>query len=212
MATKLGVFNSALLELGHVNVVDTGEPVEAARSLVHAYDRVVGECLAAGSWNWATETIKAVADTGVTPEFGFPEVFAKPSDFVRTIAVSDDENFAYPLTQYYDDVSYWSADMSPIYVRYVSDDTGMGMDLNKWTPLFERYVSLELAARVCNRLTQSESLRETIRKDRDKAKRAALNQDAMDEPQPKFPPPGRWNMARGGGGGGERGSRGSLTG
>ena len=90
MATKAGVFNSALLELGHRALVDTGEPVEAGRDLNRHYSRVVNDCLAVGSWNFAMETIKAVADTGVTPNFGFTEVFAKPSDCVRTFGVSQD--------------------------------------------------------------------------------------------------------------------------
>lgn len=209
---KIDLFNSALLELGHNSLTDTGEAVEAGRVLNQVYSRVVADCLSAGSWNFAMETIQADADTGVTPNFGYPEVFAKPSDWVRTIGVSYDPYFSVPLTQYYDDVSYWSADSTPIYVRYVSDDTGMGMELNRWPASFTRYVELELAERVCLRITQSESLRESIQKKRDKAKTFALNVDVMNEAQPKFTPMGSWNSARGSGNRGDRGSRGNLTG
>lgn len=212
MATKLGLFNSALTEIGHVNLVDTGEAVEAGRVLNEVYTRVVDDCLAVGSWNFATETIKATADTGVTPNFGFTEVFAKPSDWVRTVAVSGDEYFSFPLTQYFDDVNFWSADLSPIYIRYVSDDTGMGYELTRWPASFTRYVELELAARVCSRLTESDSRLGNIRDDRDKARTRALNEDAMNEPQPKFPPTGSWNRSRWGRSGGDRGNRGSLIG
>jgi hypothetical protein len=71
---------------------------------------------------------------------------------------------------------------------------------------------LELAARVGYKLTQSEGLMERLEKKRDKARRTALNHDAMNEVNPKFPPPGNWTMARGGQSGRDRGSRGSLTG
>ena len=212
MATKLGVWNLALVDLGHRRLSDTGEAVEAGRELTSVYDQVVAECLAAASWNFAMETIKAVSDTGVTPNFGYPEVFAKPSDWVRTYAVSQDENFALPLLYYYDDANFWSADSSPIYVRYVSNDTGLGRDLTRWPAAFTRYVELELAARLSPRLTASESLRDRIAKERDKARKSAKNQDAMNEPNPKFPPPSSWTAARSGGTGRERGSRGSLTG
>lgn len=214
MATKLGLFNAALGEIGNDEVDDTGEQIEAARRLVSAWDDVAAECLSAASWNFAMETVKIDADTGVTPSFGFTKVFAKPSDWVRTYAVSMDEYFAYPLTQYYDDDDFWSADASPIYVRYVSDDTGLGMDLQRWTPLFARYVALELADRVCLRINQNETTKERIGKARDKAMKAAKNQDAMDDAQPKFPPPSSWTQARWGSSGGnrDRGSRGSLTG
>lgn len=212
MATKAGVFNAALIELGHKTLVDTGEAVESGRVLNQVWSRVVADCIAAGSWNFAMETIKADADTGVTPAFGYTEVFAKPSDWVRTIAVSLDENFSSPLMQYYDDDSFWSASSTPIYVRYVSDDTGLGMELTRWPATFTRFVELELASRVAPRLTQSEKLRERIDNDRDKARKRALNVDAMNENQPRFAPPGNWSMARGGRGGNDRGNRGSLTG
>ena len=211
MATKLGIFNSALVELGHRRLSDTGEAVEAGRELNAVYNDVVAECLAVGSWNFAMETIQADADTGVTPAFGFTEVFAKPSDWVRTIGVSQDEYFNFPLLQYYDDANFWSADSTPIYVRYVSDDTGLGLELNRWPPAFTRYVALEHAVRVCERLTQNSSLAERTEDRRDRAKRMALNQDAMNEAQPKFAPPGSWTSSRGGKSGGDRGTRNNLT-
>ena len=212
MASKISLFNAALSEIGHRALVDTGEPVEAGRELNRNYNLVVDDCLAAGSWNFAMETIKSVADTGVTPGFGFTEVFAKPLDWVRTIGISSDENFSLPLLQYYDDAGFWSADVSPIYVRYVSDDTGLGYELTRWPSAFRRYVELELADRSCLRINQSESTKERIAKARDKARKTALTLDALNEPNPKFPPMGSWNSSRGGGFGGDRGNRGSLTG
>lgn len=212
MVTKLQLFNAALDELGQTNVSDTGEPIEAAKVLASRYNRVIADCLSAGSWNFAMETIKAASDTGVTPEFGFTEVFAKPSDWVRTIAVSGDEYFSYPLTQYFDDANFWSADNSPIYVRYVSDDTGLGLELSRWPAAFIRFVELELADRCCIRITESETKRNEVSKRRDKARRNALAQDALNEPQPKFPPPGSWTSARSGRIGlRDRGSHSSLT-
>ena len=213
MATKLGVWNGSLGDLGHRRLSDTGEAVEAGRELTAAWSQVVDECIAHGFWNFAMETIQADADTGVTPAFGFSEVFAKPSDWVRTAAVSGDENFAYPLTLYYDDDNFWSADQTPIYVRYVSDDTGLGYDLTRWPALFTRYVELALAERVCMRVTQNKSLKDDIAKDLVTARKKAKNVDAMDEAQPKFPPPSSWTRARwGSSGGNDRGSRSNLTG
>lgn len=212
MATKLGLFNGALLELGHAALSDTGEAVEAGRLLVERYSQTVSECLASGSWNFAMETIQADYDTGVTPNFGFSKVFAKPSDWLRTYAVSADENFSVPLLQYYDDANFWSADVSPIYVRYVSNDTGLGFELNRWTPAFTRFVELSLAERVGYRITQSDSKMEAVEDRARAARKFAIGQDTMNEPQPKFAPPGSWTTARGGATNRDRGSRSSLTG
>jgi hypothetical protein len=207
--TKLATFNNALTELGHTSLEDTGEGVEAGRLLNQVWERVVNDCLSVGSWNFAMETIQADADTGIVPEFGYTEVFLKPEDWVRTIGVSDDEDFTTPLLDYYDDMTFWSAPMTPIYIRYVSNDTGMGFELTRWPAAFTRYAELELALRVCPKIAKSEWDR--VVEMRDKAKRTALNQDAMNEPQPKYPPAGNWTTARGGGSR-ERGRRGSLTG
>lgn len=215
MTTRLALWNLALAELGNERIGDTGDPVKSARELTAAHDQVVTECLAAGSWNFAMEDASVTGDTGlITGRVGYRYGFTKPTDWVRTIAVSLDEYFSAPLTQYYDDADIWKADSTPLYVRYVSNDTGLGRDLAKWPAQFTRFVALELADRVSVALTQNEALRERVEKRRDMARKRALNTDAMNSAQPVFPPPGSWTVARWGGRGGgrDRGSRGSLTG
>lgn len=212
MATKVDLLNAALQELGHKRLSDTGEPVKAARDLLFVYDRVLAECLSSGSWNFAMETIKSDADTGVEPNFGYADVFAKPTDWVRTHGISEDEYFSRPLLHYYDDNNFWSADVTPIYVRYVSNDTGLGLELTRWTQAFTRYVELSLAERICMAVTQNQSLHDRILDMQKKAKRTALNQDAMNEPNPKFKPAGSWTTSRQSRNDRDRGSRSSLTG
>ena len=211
--TKLAVINASLVELGNERITDTGENIKAARETTAVWDQVVAECIASAHWNFAMETVKAVADTGVEPEFGYTEVFAKPADWVRTSGVSEDEYFTYPLLDYYDDANFWSADVSPIYIRYISNDTGLGLELTRWPAKFSRFVSLEIAERVCLALTQNNSLKEQIGKARDKARKEAKNIDAMDENSPRFAPPNSWTQARWGRSSGrDRGRRGSLIG
>jgi hypothetical protein len=212
MATQLGLYNAALRELGERKLASLSERGESRRNLDDVYSDVLEDCLLTGSWNFATETVKLVADTGIEPNFGFNEVFAKPTDWLRTHSISQDEYLSIPLLQYYDDSTFWAADVSPIYVRYVSNDTGLGLDLGNWPRSFTRYVELELATRVCERLTQDAGKLERLEMRRDKARRRALNHDAMNEPNPKFPPVGTWNRARGGGNRSDRGSRQQLTG
>lgn len=209
--SRASVIHSALIEIANLGKISVRN-VDARRIINRVYDEVVAHCLSVGSWNFAMETIQADADTGVTPNFGYTEVFAKPSDYVRTIGISADENFSFPLLNYYDDQNFWSADQTPIYVRYVSDDTGLGLEMSRWPMAFRRYVELELAARSCTALTREPKLTEKIEQVRDKARRAALNQDSMNEPNPKFAPPSSWTLSRQGRGGGDRGNRGSLIG
>lgn len=209
--TQQKLYTAALTELGERKYLTT-ERANAVRVLDEVYDDVLEECLSEASWNFAMETIKLEADTGIEPNFGYKEVFAKPSDWLKTIGVSGDEYLSQPLLHYYDDSNYWSADYTPIYVRYVSNDTSLGMDLTRWPIKFTRYVALSLAARACYRLTQDKSLKEQLEKERHKAEIKAKSQDAMDEAQPKFAPPGSWTRSRWGRNGGDRGNRNSLTG
>jgi len=200
-----------LTALGDYNISLT-ENSTARRVLDNVYDQVVAECLKRGSWNFAMESVKLVADTGVEPNFGDSEIFAKPTDFVRLFALSADENFDHPLLQYVLEQDYIAAPVTPIYMRYVSDDTGMGLELSRWTPDFRRYVELELAARVCFRLTQDKTLADRVDKLRDKARKEALSNDAMDEASAKFKPEGFWNAARRGRNRGDRGRTDKLIG
>lgn len=212
MATKQGLYNEALIALGERKTLIT-ESSESRRALDDVYDNVLQDCLEESSWNFAMETVQLDADTGIEPSFGYTEVFAKPTDWLRTHAISTDENFDFPLMRYYDDGDVWSADESPIYVRYTSNDTGLGLELTRWTRHFARYVELELASRVCLRLTKDKKLKEYIDMERDKARLRAKNSDAMDEPNPKFKPAGSWTTSRiGRSGFGDRGRRNSLTG
>src|SRR5262245_18433485 len=123
------------------------------------------------------ETVRLDADTGATPNFGYAKVFSKPSDWGGNIGVSEDEFFNFPLSAFYDDANFWSADNTPIYARYVSNDTGLGREMTRWTPAFTPYVELELAVRSCMKITQNGSLKREVMDERDTARKTAKNQD-----------------------------------
>ena len=212
MAVKLTVWVAALAAMGERPITDTGEAREPARVLTAAWDAVVEDCLEAGLWNFAKRTSKLAADTGITPSFGPTEIVAKPTDWVRTMMVSADENFSDPYLGFTDEVDYWASDLTPLYVQYVSNDTSYGLNLTAWPRSFTRYVELELAERTCERITQSGGKKADLMRDRDRAKRNALNKDAMNEAT-MFPPTGSWVRARRGGGSNrDRGNRNSFTG
>ena len=195
MATKLGLYNNALIAMGERQLVDTGDQVETARVITTVYDEVLADCLQEADWNFAMETCKLDADTGVTPSFGYSEVFGKPEDWVKTSQISADEYFSTPLLSYYDDAEvFFSADITPIYIRYVSNDTGLGNDLTKWPARYRRYVELEIASRVSERLSKGDT--DALENKRDKAWKNAKAKDAMNDPQPKFSPEGSWSVAR----------------
>ena len=167
--------------------------------------------LAAGQWNFASNSIELSYSPSVEPAFGFRYAFDKPENWVRTVALCEDERFQSPLLCYQDEGGYWYADIDTIYARYVDSGAAFGADYAKWPANFTRYVESWLAARICMSLTQNQSKRDNLERDAEVWLTKAKSTDAMDEAT-KFLPEGSWVRARHGSGRRERGIRSRLIG
>lgn len=214
MPSKLGLYNGALRELGERKLASLSENREPRRVLDSAWDdEAVRTCLAAGQWNFATNSIELTNSPSVEPSFGYQYAFDKPANWVRTVAMCEDEYFNSPLLCYQDEGAYWYADIDIIYVRYVDSGTSFGLDYSKWPPNFTRYVEAWLAARICMSLTQNKSKRDGLEQDAEVWLTKAKSTDAMDE-STKFLPQGSWTRARMSHGRGtwDRGKRSRLIG
>jgi hypothetical protein len=199
MTTKLQVYNNALLLLGERKLASLTENRKPRRVLDQLWDSdFVKGCLEAGLWNFATRTIQSEYSPSITPGFGYRYAHDKPTDWVRTSALSISEYFTDPLMAYQDESAYWFTDQETLFIRYVSDDAAYGSDLSIWPESFSSYVEAELAARAAKSFTQSDQ--ETLRLE-DKAVRAlrsAKAKDAMND-SARYTPTGSWVRARGGG-------------
>lgn len=199
MATILSLYNGALKILGEPRLASTSEEREPRRALDDVYADAVAYCLEAGQWWFASKQVEIDSTPADAPSFGFAYAFVKPSDWVRTMALSADEYFDCPLTRGMDAPEHWYADVDPLYVRYVSDDAAFGGDLTLWPASFTRFVEYELAERICLQITNGKSDFENIVKLKTRAKRDALSKDAMNDVQPKFAPSGSFVQSRMGG-------------
>ncbi|MCW5747735.1 MAG: hypothetical protein KIT36_16220 [Alphaproteobacteria bacterium] len=191
--TKLAVYNGTLRLLGDDRLASLSENREPRRVLDDLWDEHVRACLEAGSWNFALRSIQVGSDPDVALGFGFQFAFEKPDDWLRTAALSADESFALPLTDYADEAEYWKANVEPIYVRYVSDDAAFGMDTTRWTPSFSLFVQSHLAAELAAHHRNAQfgdldRLRQRRRGD-------ALAKDALGQ-APQFAPRGSWVRTR----------------
>lgn len=197
MASKLGLYNSALLIIGERKLASLSEPREPRRALDDAWDDAVAYCLEMGFWNFAMRAVQADHSASVTPAFGYTYAFAKPEDFIRTYALGSTETFDPPLLTVVDEPNYWYANIDPLYAKYVSNDTAYGMDLSLWSESFADYVSIRLANKTCKRIT-GKFPDDDMKKEEKRALAQARSKDAMDEP-PGFPPRGTWVTSRLGG-------------
>lgn len=225
MADRLELYNDALMLCGEKFLASLSEPRESRRLLDQVWTASGGAikyCLEQGQWHFAMRTEQIDADPDITPAFGLANGFPKPSDWIATSAVCSDERFNTPLVQYADEIGYWYADITPIYVKFVSNDADYGGDLGKWPATFADYVSAYLASKVIMKLAgDKEKLVALLGRDMTGQKEGILrgrlslakNKAAMTQPAMR-PAQGSWTRSRYGSGGyrNDRGNPGSLIG
>lgn len=196
MATQLGLYNRALRHCGERRLASLTENREPRRVLDDIWnDGIVETCLSQGFWNFAMRAIEIPASTLVTPAFGWSYAFEKPTDLQRVAGLSADETFNTPLTQYMDEIGYWLANVTPLYVRYISNSLSYGKDLSRWPQMFTDFVAASMALQLVPTLTQDEKRIGRVASLVAVFKTQALNIDAMDEAT-QFMPQGGWTAAR----------------
>lgn len=214
--TKLQLYNGALRLCGDVALATVTDSVESRRLLDAAWDEgAIDAVLEMGLWNFAMRTVAIDYDESVEPDFGFDRAFAKPSDWIRTAAVSDNEFFGSTLPGDFlrDEAGYWWASgLDRIYVREVSNGANYGSSLALWPRSFARLMQAYLAQEIGPKIREASTRLEIIEKKFQKRLVEARSRDAMNEGA-SLPPVSAWRQARAGRGSSrERGTRSRLTG
>jgi len=212
MATsRLQIYNDALLLCGERFLNSLTEEREPRRLLDHVWNNEgVEGCLEEGQWFFAMRTIRIDYDPGIEPEYGYQYAFEKPSDWRLTSAVCQDEFFRVPQTRYFDESDYWYSDLTELYIRYVSDDSGYGLDLSRWPRKFTKFVAAHFASEIIHKI-DAERANEMLAV-RERRLMESKNHDAMAD-STVFPAQGSWSSARQQGySRRDRGNRGNLIG
>jgi hypothetical protein len=193
--TQLALYNEALRLIGERRLASLVENREPRRVLDDVWnDGARDFCLEQGQWNFAMRAVK-ITKSATVPAFGYANAFDKPSDFVRTAGVADDEFFNVPLTRMVEEVGFWFADIDPIYVRYISNSATYGFDLTRWPQTFSKYVAAFLASEVVFTLTQSTEKQKYILGIMHQRLIDARSKDAMAD-STAFLPQGGWTSSR----------------
>lgn len=205
MATdRLKIYNGALLLCGEGQLSSVTENREARYLLDLVWnDGGVRYCLEQAQWHFAMRASRFDYEPSIDPDWGYRRAFTKPSDWVATSGVFEDEYLRCPLTDYADEVMYWFADRDEIFVKYVSDAATYGMDFAKWPATFTDYVKAYFAGRIITKLPGGAEKREfllgpTGRENRGWVNHCLLiakNKSAMSQPA-TFPTRGTWAQAR----------------
>lgn len=220
MASKLELYNEALIALGSRKLASLTTDTEPRRALDEVYTRVVNYCLEQGNWKFAQRTSKLDYSPSVSTEFGYTYGFAMPTDLIHPFKICIDEDLKVPLVDFSEEDGYWFAYVDTIYITYTSNHVDFGWNVSEWPESFAYFVSMSLAKRIFNRVKGDSDgaklqSKKDIEADLRQARAVALNKDALKGP-PMFMPTGTWSAARSGnnatGGRRDRGSRGTLIG
>jgi hypothetical protein len=196
--TRLSLYNGALRLLGERPLASLVEAREPRRQLDASWDdNVVDRALEAGLWLFATRSMQYDYSPSIGPEWGYSRGFDKPTDFVRTAAVCEDEYFRVPLTQYADEAGYWYADLDTIYVRYVSNGSTYGNDMARWPQSFVKFLEALMASEIAEPLTHDGAKVDKMLKLVERQLIDAKSKNAMADPA-KFMPTSSWVNARAG--------------
>lgn len=194
--TRLSLYNGALRHCGERLLASLTENREPRRMLDAAWDdNFVKGVLEDGQWGFACRSAEYTYSPSVEPSFGYRRAFNKPTDFVRTMAVCQDEYFKVPLTEYSDERGFWYADLDTIYIKYVSNDASYGADMSLWPQSFVDYVEAKLATKIITPLKQNKQARDDMFAIAEQFLTKANSQNAMADPA-KFPPMGSWVRGR----------------
>lgn len=194
---RLGLYNVALAALGERSLDSLTEEGEPRRELDAVWSRGNGALryfLEQGRWKFALRSQRLDASATVEPAFGFTEAFEMPTDFVHLDMLSADERFTLPMTHFEFEVGFIWADVDPIYIRFVSDDTDYGADFSAWPETFTLWAGYWMATQIAPRYKGQADLERLLELTR-KYLIDARSKDAVQSPT-RFPPMGNWASAR----------------
>lgn len=202
MATKIEVYNRALLHMGGTRLKSLSENRSSRRNLDAAYDQALKYMLGAGLWNFGSRALELQSSDSVVPEFGYDYAFVMPEDYARTVKISDNEELTPTLSDFEEYGEYLLADVEPLYLLYVSTDEAFGGDPGKWTPTFVEALALELCHRTAGAIAQKKAEEvEAYRKQADRMAKRARGRDAVNQAPSRLPTGRLVNSRRGGRGG-----------
>lgn len=194
MASQTEIINNGLEEVGAdtITSIDEGSKNANVASKIYAMHRQ--KLLRRHTWNFATKRIK-LAQSATDPVYEFDHQYPIPSDFLRVVSVSDNEDglgtVRYKME--YDTTAGRTilCSSEEVWLRYIADIT----DTQKFDPTFAYCLSLSMATVFAVKIANSNTLAAEKRKDLTLELRAARSVDGQED-YPERMPDGSWANSR----------------
>jgi hypothetical protein len=186
VASVVGICNRALQRLGAARIVSLDDDTKNARACNNAYAPVRDALIRRYRWSFAITRAQLAADA-TAPAFGFANAFPLPADCLGVIPPNEsDVDWTVEGRAILSD---WGAPLEVRYKKVVTDPNDMHAD-------FRELLSLQLAAAMCEEITQSNTKMESIKDDIKTALADAKRNNAFEQ-TPDEPPEDTWITARG---------------
>lgn len=195
MATEVGIANAALRRLGATRIASFTDGSKSANCVLDFYEETRDELLRSHPWNFARSRQK-LAQLATAPAFGFDYAYGLPSDWMRTVAVHDNDAGEGTI-EYSEEIQGGQgvilASSSAVYLSYVAFIS----DPNRMPADFRKALSRLLATAMAIDLTKSNTIRSECDDEAKSLVRRAKSTDAQGS-SPVRRPQGSWAAVRGG--------------
>lgn len=167
----VGIWNRALQLLGAQRVQSTSDTVKNALACRACYEPIRDKLLEMHVWRFALKQASLAADSPA-PDWGKAGSFTLPTDFM--MLAPDYEEDQYDKDWEIQDGKIFTDEGAPLLLRYVSKVTVPSI----MTPTFRELLATEMAAAMCEELTQSNTKKVDLSDKVDKAWAAARRANA----------------------------------
>lgn len=185
MADEAGICNSALSKIGASRIVSLTEGSKSANFCAEQYPKIRDKLLRRHIWNFAVERAK-LAKISTAPVSGFDNQYQLPSDWLRTIAVHDNDAGVGTL-RYKMENRKILTNADEVWLRYIKQI----IDANEMTSDFVEALASALAREAAIPLANSNTLKKDMADEHLRDLRVARSTDAIED----FPddiPEGSW--------------------
>lgn len=186
MSSEVDIANSALRKIGANTITSFLDGTSNANIVADQYENVRDYLMRAHTWNFATK-LKKLARSANTPAFQWDHQYPVPSDFLRVVAVADNDA-GHGVVKYeigYDDTdgNVIFADVDELWLRYIARIT----DPNRMSPDFREALSFALAAEFAVSIANSNTLHDRMFDRFQRIFRRARSADGMEDYPAEFP-------------------------
>lgn len=175
MTTAVSICSNALLMLGKSPIADFNENSDRAKYCSNLYPMLRDFLLRKHYWNCAMKRV-LLSPLGTAPAFGYTNQFQLPADFLRIYEVGYGPNNQIKDFQIENRMILANAAALPL--RYVWRNTNE----DNWDSSLVHVATVTMAALLAYPITQSTSLRDSMKQDAVTALREAKSTDAQENP------------------------------